>query len=121
MLKNILFVGLGGALGSIVRYAFTLLTSRLHNFAAMTGTFIANVLGCFVIGLIIASCERESLLLFASVGFCGGFTTFSTFSVQTLFALQSGKYGVAITYIAITLLACLLITWAGMYVGKKLL
>lgn len=120
MWRNILLVGLGGALGSILRYAITLATAALKNAPAMVGTFVANILGCFAIGVVIAACDKESLTLFASVGLCGGFTTFSTFSAQTIAALQSGKYGVAACYILITLIVCFLMTWAGLAVGKKI-
>lgn len=120
MWKNILLVGLGGALGSVLRYVITLVTAALKNVPAMVGTFVANILGCFAIGVVIATCDKESLALFASVGFCGGFTTFSTFSAQTIAALQSGKYGVAACYIAATLVVCFLMTWAGLAVGKRI-
>lgn len=121
MLKNILFVGLGGAIGSILRYAISCITSHFQHLPALFGTLLANILGCFAIGIVLSSCDRESLLLFASVGICGGFTTFSTFSAQTIDALQSGKYALAIGYILTTLLICLLMTWAGLSVGKKIL
>lgn len=121
MWKNILMVGLGGALGSILRYTITLATAALKNVPAMVGTFVANIVGCFTIGVVIAACDKESLILLLSVGFCGGFTTFSTFSAQTIAALQSGKYGVAACYILATLIVCFLMTWAGLAVGKKLL
>ncbi|MGE4587145.1 MAG: fluoride efflux transporter CrcB [Mangrovibacterium sp.] len=92
MLKTILLVGAGGFLGSIARYLTQLLSERLLNSLFPWGTFAANMAGCLVIGLVYALAERGSLLppewrIFLTVGFCGGFTTFSSFAYHNLMML----------------------------------
>lgn len=96
MLKNLLLIAAGGALGSIGRYGLTLLASHLL-IRAEWGTFAANALGSLLIGLLMSSTKNE-YQLFAAVGLCGGFTTFSTFSSQSLQLLHSGQYAQALLY-----------------------
>ena len=119
MLKNILIVGLGGAAGSILRYLATLAGNALHC-ASWTATLSVNGIGSFLIGLFMAACTSGDWRLMLTVGLCGGFTTYSTFSAQSLEMLRSGNYLNAGTYILGTVILCLLFVWAGMYVGTKL-
>ena len=115
MFKNILFVGLGGALGSILRYVTSLvLTTKYFPYA----TLAVNILGSFVIGLIFGlSLKNESFLnnwrLFLATGICGGFTTFSTFSQENLGLLQSGKILMALLYISISIIGGIVAVWLG--------
>ena len=101
MLKNFLLVGLGGGIGSMLRYATSLLfTSRLFPYS----TIVVNVCGSFIIGLVIGiSLKSEYFLgnwkLFLATGICGGFTTFSSFSAENIELLQSGKTLSALLYI----------------------
>jgi len=101
MLKNFLLVGLGGALGSMMRYAVALLiNSKYFPYA----TLAVNIIGCFVIGLVFAISIKDELFLnnwklFLATGICGGFTTFSAFSLENMGLLQSGKAGLAAVYI----------------------
>lgn len=113
MIKEFLAVGLGGAVGSMLRYSVTLLI-RYINVSSIWATFIVNILGSFVIGIIISTCDKGSLNLLLAVGLCGGFTTFSTFSSQTFDMLRSGNYLSGIGYIVLTVVICLLCVWAGM-------
>lgn len=113
MLKNILLVGLGGACGSMLRYVATLIIDALQ-WASWTATLSVNAIGSFLIGLCIASCADSDWKLMLTVGFCGGFTTFSTFSSQTMEMLRLGHAGSAFLYIAGTLILCLLAVWLGM-------
>lgn len=119
MLKNLVFVGLGGAFGSMLRYLISVLTGRFQALPAEIGTFIANVLGSFCIGWLMSHCEKGSFYLFAVVGICGGFTTFSTFSAQVVSSLQSGRYTFAFAYMLLSLCVCFLFTWAGMKWGVR--
>ena len=119
MLKNILIVGLGGAAGSILRYLATLAGNALHC-ASWIATLSVNGIGSFLIGLFMATCTSGDWKLMLTVGLCGGFTTYSTFSAQSLEMLRSGNYLNAGTYILGTVVLCLLFVWAGMYVGTKL-
>ena len=117
MLRDFLLVGIGGALGSMARYGLTLLASYA-SIASEVGTFAANAVGSLLIGIIIALSKGDWYLL-GAVGFCGGFTTFSTFSAQALHLLQSSQRTMGILYIIASLLVCILMTWAGMALADK--
>ena len=118
MLKNILIVGLGGAVGSILRYLATLAGSALHC-ASWIATLSVNAIGSFLIGLCMSACTSGDWKLMLTVGLCGGFTTYSTFSAQSLEMLRSGNYLNAGAYILGTVVLCLLFVWAGIFVGTK--
>ena len=119
MIKNILLVGIGGALGAMLRYAVTLLCNAV-SWSGNIGTFIVNVAGSFAMGLLVSCFEQSPLLLMATVGICGGFTTFSTFSMQSVTLLQQGKYGAAAIYIFGTVLVCIAFAALGCYLGQKI-
>ena len=96
MLKDLLYVGAGSFVGGVVRYLVSLAMKSVGGFP--WATFIVNVVGCLLIGLLWSLSVRSSnalsghLGLFLTVGFCGGFTTFSTFSKESLALLQTGSY-----------------------------
>lgn len=96
MIKELLIVGTGSCLGGMARYGASLaLRSLCHGFPWATLT--VNILGCLLIGILsgaMGRCPNQSLQtnLFFAVGFCGGFTTFSTFSKESLSLLQAGNY-----------------------------
>ena len=95
MLK-IFYVGIGGFLGSIARYLIqTMVPHKAGIFP--WGTFIVNIVGCLILGIIYGIAEKNELMthearLFFAIGFCGSFTTFSTFAVENLNLLQIGSY-----------------------------
>ena len=98
----------------------------LMPFRALTGYLaggasapLVNIIGSFVMGLLVSGCRQGSLLLMATVGICGGFTTFSTFSVQSVSLLQQGKCGSAALYITLTLVTCILMAWLGCLTGHR--
>ena len=117
MLRDFLLVGGGGALGSMARYGLSLLTSYFA-IASEIGTFAANAIGSLLIGVIIAVSKGDWYLL-GAVGFCGGFTTFSTFSAQALHLLQSGQRTMGVIYIIASLLICILMTWVGIALADR--
>lgn len=119
MMMNILAVAIGGAIGAVGRYLVTLLIA-LTTWHPALGTMIVNIVGSFLIGLFMATTEGRTTLLL-SVGVCGGFTTFSTFSSQTLTLLQSGCYLNAGLYALGSVVLCVIFTWLGIMAGKWLL
>lgn len=121
ILKDILLVAGGGALGSAMRYGMTLLAAAMH-ISPMLGTFSTNAIGSLLIGLVISLTDGPSASahLFGAVGLCGGFTTFSTFSSQTLNCIHAGDYRTALLYALGSVIVCVLFTAAGLWLGKAI-
>ena len=115
MLRNLLLVGAGGFLGSILRYAVGIVVKSIHFPFA---TFIVNIIGCFVIGVVYGLSIKSAAFpmetrLFLATGICGGFTTFSAFSVEGVQMLQQDRFMVFFLYFAASVLIGLLATWLG--------
>ena len=117
MIKNILLVGAGGALGSIARYLITCLFTYL-SICSELATLLVNIVGSFIIGLLIPVSQSPLYLLLA-IGFCGGFTTFSTFSAQAFQMMQSGQRLSAIVYILASVLISIAFVLLGVYLSEK--
>ncbi|GHT18464.1 putative fluoride ion transporter CrcB [Bacteroidia bacterium] len=122
MLKNILFVGIGGAAGSILRYLVSFFVNKWHTGTFPFATFAVNIVGCFVIGLLFAFIEKNTV--FASeirmlliAGFCGGFTTFSAFAAENLTLFQNGNYAILAIYILLSVIVGI----AAVFLGKIIL
>jgi len=121
MIKNLLLVGLGGGIGSMLRYGSSLLIqSKLFPSA----TLAVNITGSFIIGIVFAMSIKEEILLnnwklFLATGICGGFTTFSAFSLENMGLLQSGKYGLAVTYILLSIILGIGATFLGYLLVMK--
>ena len=120
-----LLIALGGAVGSVVRYVVGGAIQRTSDSGFPLGTMFVNVSGCFLIGVLVRqflnmqlSPELRALLI---VGFCGGFTTFSTFSAETLGLIEGGEYGRAAGYVVLSVTLCLAATLAGMTTMRLLL
>jgi CrcB protein len=110
-----IFVGLGGALGAMARYAISLIPNKT-GFPYLT--LITNVLGAVLIGFIVGyTGSRKDIpsntVLFWKTGVCGGFTTFSTFSLEAYQIFEKKSYGAAGLYSALSLVLCLAGVWAG--------
>lgn len=109
-LVSCLLVGAGGMLGTIGRYLLGLLPIKAQSGFPVI-TLAINLIGAFCIGLIIAFSERSGntnpqLVLFLKVGICGGFTTFSTFSLEAVQLLQNGKLAAALSYMLLSVVLC---------------
>ena len=102
MIKDLLLVGIGSGIGGICRYLMSVIIGHAHN-GFPWGTFTVNVAGCLMIGILWGVTNRiqnisPALLLFLMVGFCGGFTTFSTFSKEGLALLQANNNMLFVLY-----------------------
>jgi CrcB protein len=112
-LSSYFWVALGSALGGVARYWFTMVANRLVGADFPWSTIAINVLGSLVIGMVAARSPSDAARLFVAVGICGGFTTFSAFSLQTLALLQEGQPIKALANVLLSVLLCLAATWAG--------
>lgn len=116
-MDKLLWVGLGGAIGAMLRYSISLLPLK-SSFPFLT--LITNIIGAFVIGIVVGLFEKHylssNLNLFLKTGICGGFTTFSTFSLETLTLLENGMPSTAIIYALVSVIGCVI----GVYLGKMI-
>mgnify|MGYP002801095064 CR=1 FL=1 len=114
-------VGLGGALGAMLRYAISLIPFK-GGFPVLT--LITNVLGALAIGMIAGAAARRGLpqnaVLFLKTGVCGGFTTFSTFSLEAYNLLEQGHVKASVLYIILSVTCCLAGVAAGLYAAEHI-
>jgi CrcB protein len=122
---NLLIIAIGGAIGSVARYALTAAVGRLTSSAFPFGTLAVNGIGCLAFGLIVGAAQQRlplsnELRLFLLVGVLGGFTTFSTYAYEGVVLLQGGggQGLVAALYIAGHVVAGLGAVWAGMTLAR---
>ena len=118
MIRELIAVGFGGAAGSIVRYLLSggiLAGQTLLGFPA--GTFTVNAAGSLLIGILLEASVSETLGWLLIVGFCGGFTTFSAFSADTVRLLRAGCYNAAAIYVALSVAVCIVFAALGMWIG----
>jgi CrcB protein len=120
MIKDLLLVGLGGGVGSMLRFLTSRLSARfISSEWALAGTFIANIVGCFLIGLLAGWLlpivgKSQGLPLLLVTGFCGGYTTFSAFAFENVQLWQSGHTLLSVLYIFLSIVVGLLAVWGGM-------
>ena len=120
---NCLVVALGGGIGACLRYLIGLIPLK-DPFTFPVKTLFINILGCFVIGLIAAIAAKTTSLsprtvLFIKTGLCGGFTTFSTFALETETLLKTGHIGLAVLYVALSVVLGVGLVFAGQVVVGK--
>lgn len=122
MFKLMLLAGAGGFIGTCCRY----LTNRLYLAYFKTtlplATFTVNIIGCFIVGLILGFLNKSGIVspkinAFLVVGFCGGFTTFSTFSYESFSLGMSGELLTSIGYMAVSMIFGLLAVWFGLIIA----
>jgi fluoride exporter len=124
-LKTILYIALGGALGSVLRYLTSLFVNKMGAFTFPLATWVTNVIGCLLIGLFIGYFEKNQpfsheLKFFLITGLCGGYTTFSTFSSENITLMQSNQILQAFLYISLSVFVGLMATWFGLIMGKSI-
>lgn len=116
---QVIFVALGGALGSMARYGAGLAVARLFGLAFPWGTLFVNALGGLAMGVLFVRLDpsHENLRLLLGVGVLGGFTTFSAFSLETVRLSQSNP-GLAALYVGASVILSVGACWAGMMLGR---
>ena len=124
-MKQLLIVFVGGGMGTVMRYI-------IGKFLPYSGkgfpwnTFCTNLVGCLLIGLLTGYFLRNnaenqsSLLLFATIGFCGGFTTFSSFANENLSFIRSGDYIMLLAYSMLSITTGILMVYLGILIDKYL-
>lgn len=120
---NILSVGLGGFIGAVCRYLIGLIPIN-ETTSFPIKTFVINVIGCIMIGAIAVIAAKNSslnshILLFIKVGLCGGFTTFSTFALETVDLMKNGNFMLAFTYVLGSVLVGIGVIFAVEYFTMK--
>ena len=123
MIKNILLVGLGGGIGSMLRYISQRMADKVYPIHFPWGTFAVNIIGCFLIGIFwgisLKSFEtNENWKLFLMTGLCGGFTTFSAFTLEGIGLLKEQKLALFFLYVAGSVLVGLAATYLGMKLSR---
>ncbi len=119
-MKGILLVALGGALGSVARYKLSgLVLHHTLDWRFPAGTFVVNVVGCLVAGILAGLAEKHDLLsadarLLLFTGVLGGFTTFSAFGLETMFLLKRGEVAIAAANVIVSVVAGILALWLGL-------
>lgn len=124
-MQVVLLIAVFGALGCLTRYFMSGWVYNLLGRGFPTGTFAVNIVGAFLIGLIMEFSMRSTLIspslrIGLTIGFLGGLTTFSTFSYETFRLLEDGELLIAATNVLVSVVICLLFTWLGILAARHL-
>lgn len=122
-MQKIVLIGLAGLAGTLLRYWLSGLMARQYGETFPWGTMAVNMIGCFLAGVVFHLTEERFLVdptvrTAILIGLLGGFTTFSSYGLQTFLLFRDGEFGLAILNIASANVICLLLVWAG-YVSSK--
>jgi fluoride exporter len=122
MLKSILLIGTGSFIGGVTRFILGRFIQSSVYSSFPWGTFTVNILGCLLIGLLygLSSKVHTEWKLFLVVGLCGGFTTFSTFSIENLELLKQGNFFQFFLYSSMSVLVALVATWGGYMLTRSM-
>ncbi|MGL5262296.1 MAG: fluoride efflux transporter CrcB, partial [Bacteroides sp.] len=122
--KSVILLGCGGFIGTVLRYAVQLGVNKYSFTSFPLATFLVNIVGCLLIGILYGLATRyewlnQELQLFLITGLCGGFTTFSTFSYENILLLQKGNYLIFFGYLFLSISLGFTLTWLGFVVAKQ--
>ncbi|MBK9731298.1 MAG: fluoride efflux transporter CrcB [Chitinophagaceae bacterium] len=125
MNKLLIIVGLGGFLGTVARFLSQQLVYKLYPVVFPYGTLVVNITGCFLIGIFYALSERGNVLspdwrMFLTTGFCGGFTTFSAFTYESVQLINNKDYLYLAIYASVSVAAGIAATFAGIWLTKSI-
>lgn len=123
MVKNMLLVALGGAIGSVLRYLTSVLVNKYNATVFPFATLTINIVGCFLVGIFIGYLQKNDLLesdlkYLLVTGFCGGYTTFSAFGHENISLMQTGNGALAFVYIASSVIVGLAAVWFGLFISQ---
>jgi len=122
-MKEILLVGTGGFIGASLRYIISSWFSQFSKFTFPLGTFFINILGCMLIGIFVGlkldNIFRVSLEKFIAIGLIGGFTTFSTFGLESFELLKAGQYKITVLYMIGSIVIGLIAIGLGIIISYK--
>lgn len=118
MIKSMIIAGCGGFVGTCCRFLIGKWSSAMFHSSFPLGTFLVNIIGCFIIGLLFGLLEKANLMtpgknVLLITGFCGGFTTFSTFADDMWELGSKGDWGTFAAYLAASVIIGILLVWAG--------
>jgi len=121
-MRIIVLIGIGSFIGGVLRYLITLFVQSKFLSTFPFGTLTVNILGSLIIGIVFGLSEKMNLSpewrLFLATGICGGFTTFSAFSFETMALLQDGQYFYGISYVGLSILFSLIAVFMGISLFK---
>ena len=121
IMKALLLIGIGGFVGSILRYMLSMaMLPCTFRTGLPTGTLTVNIVGSLLIGILVSVLRQDAWYYIGVIGFCGGFTTFSTFSLEMINLLKAGNYGGTILYIVLSLLLSVIAVIGGLWIGTRL-
>ena len=124
-MKELIYVFIGGGLGSLVRFLLGKWVNTFANSNFPFGTFAINIMACLLMGFFIGLADHKQILspasrLFWAVGFCGGFSTFSAFSSETLTLFQQGQNNTMFLYVLLSVVVCVTATFGGFFIAERI-